>query len=440
MESRLDRRRLLKSGAAAASAIAISKRSSVFAAPATIKQTGSKVKVTYWGSFSDALGEAETAVVKMFNDSQQDVELDYQFQGTYEETAQKLTAALAAKQTPDISLLSDVWWFKFYINNTLAPMNDFISANEIDTTDFVDSLYIEGVRNDKVYWLPFARSTPLFYYNKEAFTEAGLEGPPATWSEFAENAPKLLKKDGDKITQAAFSHPNAGSYIAWLFQGVDWAWGGSYSDPDFTIRINEQPSVDAGNFYRASVADGWATAVDDQVKDFVNGLCAATTASTGGLAGITKDAQFEFGTAFLPEEKGFGCSTGGAGLALLNQDSKEKQEAAFKYIAFATSPETTTYWSQNTGYMPVRKSAATSQSMLDFFATNPNFKVAVDQLAKTKPQDSARVFIPGGDQIIGKGLEQITINQLDAQAAFDDVAKTLADEAKPVIEALKNLQ
>jgi ABC-type glycerol-3-phosphate transport system substrate-binding protein len=302
MESRLDRRSLLKSGAAAASAIAISKRSSVFAAPATIKQTGSKVKVTYWGSFSDALGEAETAVAKMFNDSQQDVELDYQFQGTYEETAQKLTAALAAKQTPDISLLSDVWWFKIYIHNTLAPMNDFISSNEIDTTDFVDSLYIEGVRNDKVYWLPFARSTPLFYYNKEAFADAGIEGPPATWSDFAEVAPKLVKKDGDTVTQAAFAHPNAGSYIAWLFQGVDWAWGGSFSDPDFTIRINEQPSVDAGNFYRQSIADGWAVAVEDQDKDFVNGLCAATTASTGGLAGITKDAQFEFGTAFAGRE------------------------------------------------------------------------------------------------------------------------------------------
>ena len=57
----------------------------------------------------------------------------------------------------------------------LAPLNDFIAANEVDTSDYVDSLYNEGVRDDVSYWLPFARSTPLFYYNKDAFTEVGLE-------------------------------------------------------------------------------------------------------------------------------------------------------------------------------------------------------------------------------------------------------------------------
>ena len=43
------------------------------------------------------------------------------------------------------------------------------------TAKLVDSLYVEGVRNDKSYWLPFARSTPLFYYNKAAFAEVGLD-------------------------------------------------------------------------------------------------------------------------------------------------------------------------------------------------------------------------------------------------------------------------
>jgi ABC-type glycerol-3-phosphate transport system substrate-binding protein len=50
------------------------------------------------------------AMVESFNASQTDVKINYQFQGNLNErTAQKLTAALQAKQTPDISLLSDVW-------------------------------------------------------------------------------------------------------------------------------------------------------------------------------------------------------------------------------------------------------------------------------------------------------------------------------------------
>src|SRR5262245_42975312 len=50
---------------------------------------GSKktVEITYWGSFSGNLGDAEKAVVDKFNTSQSDVKVNYQFQGTYEETA-----------------------------------------------------------------------------------------------------------------------------------------------------------------------------------------------------------------------------------------------------------------------------------------------------------------------------------------------------------------
>ncbi len=446
MTKKISRRGLL-SGVAAASAAAaaatVSKRSTAFAAPAVVQSTGSTVDITYWGSWSGDLGKAEQEVVKRFNESQSDVKVDYQFQGNYEETAQKLTAALAAKQTPDVSALSDVWWFKFYLNNILAPLNDFITAQELDSSDYVDSLWNEGVRNGTQFWIPFARSTPLFYYNKDAFKEIGLDAPPATWSEFAKIAPQLVQKDGDTVTRSAFTHATGASYVAWIFQGVDWAFGGSYSDPDFTIRINEPKSVAAGEFYRKAIQDGWANITQDPDNgpdsDFYNGLTASTMASTGGLVTIMANAKFDVGTAFLLEEETFGCSTGGAGLAVLASSPPEKQEAAFKYIAFATSPEITTYWSQNTGYMPVRKSAIASPEMQDFFAKNPNYKTAVDQLPKTRQQDSARVWIPNGDQIIGKGLEQILVNGQDPQAAFDEVAKTLTEEAKPVVEALAAL-
>lgn len=77
--------------------------------------------------------------------------------------------------------------------------------------------------------------------------------------------------------------------------------------------------------------------------------------------------------------------------------------------------------------------------MQAFFEENPNFKTAVDQLKLTRPRDSARVFIPNGDQIIGVGLERITVNREEAQPAFDEVAATLTEETKPVLEALAAL-
>ncbi|MDQ3696277.1 MAG: ABC transporter substrate-binding protein [Chloroflexota bacterium] len=443
MNGKLSRRNAVKGAATVASAAALgvaSKKSSVFAAPAFVRQTGSAVNVVYWGSWSGELGEAEQEVVTRFNDSQSDVVIEYQFQGSYEETAQKLTAALAANQTPDVSALSDVWWFRFYLANALAPLNDLIAANDVDTSDYVDSLFQEGVRNDVSYWLPFARSTPLFYFNREAFAEAGLpDRGPETWDEFLGWIPDLMVEESGNVTRHAFGHPDAASYVAWLFQPVVWQWGGAYSDPDFTIRLAEAEAVAAGEFYKSSTADGWALPGADHVVDFNNGLTSAIMASTGSIASIAANATFDYGTSFLPEGMEFGCCTGGAGLSVLANAPAEKQDAALQFIAFATSPEITTFWSQVTGYMPVRKSAIESPEMQAFYDENPNFETAVNQLPLTRAQDAARVFIPNGDQIIGSGIERILINQEDVQTVFSEVAAILEEEAQPVLDAIAAL-
>jgi sn-glycerol 3-phosphate transport system substrate-binding protein len=436
MAKQMNRRTLLKGAAGATAAVAASP---VFNVPNVIAQ--SATEITYWGSFAPATvnGDAEAGMVERFNSSQSEVVVKYEFQGNYEETAQKLTAGLAAQQVPDVSLLSDVWWFKFYLNRALAPLNDFIEAEGVDTADYVDSLINEGNRDGVQYWMPMARSTPLFYYNRDAFKEVGVTEAPKTWDEFMTYAPQLAKKDGDTITRAAFGHPSSASYIAWLFQPVVWQHGGEYSDAEFNMKLNEEGAVAAGNFYRSSVADGWATTPADPDADFLNGLTASQMASTGGLTRFIKEATFDWGTAFLPEgPAGFGCCTGGAGLAILA--ASEKQEAAFKFVAFTSTPENTAWWSLQTGYMPVRKSAQENAELIAFWDANPQARTAVEQLAQTKPQDAARVFVPNGDQIIGGGLERITIDQEEVQPVFDEVNQTLVDESEPVKEALQELQ
>jgi sn-glycerol 3-phosphate transport system substrate-binding protein len=172
----------------------------------------------------------------------------------------------------------------------------------------------------------------------------------------------------------------------------------------------------------------------------LNGTVASIMQSTAQVARISEEATFEFGTGFLPSEVNAGCPTGGAGLAILATAPPEQQEAAFKYIAFATSPEITTFWSQNTGYMPVRKSAISGAEMQEYYKTNPNFQTAVQQLETTQPQDPARVAIPGGDRIIGDGLERITVNQAEVQSTFEDIQSQLEEEAQPVLDALSQIE
>lgn len=402
------------------------------AAPTTAPAATGTVELTYWG-FTGGLGKVEEQLINQWNEKQSEVKVIPQPQGTYEETAQKLTASLAAGQAPDFVLLSDVWWFKFYLAKAIRPLNELIQAQGINGADFVDSLWNEGVRKDVQYWIPFARSTPILYYNADMLEAAGLPvRGPETWDEMREWAPKLLKKEGDTVKVAAFAHPSAASYVAWLFQCVIRQFGGRYSDQDFNIKITEPDSIRAGEFYQSTVQEGWAINSQDITKDFVTGQTAIALMSTAVLGGVLRDAQFKVGTAFLPKERFFNVCTGGAGLAIPTLTSAEKARAAIQYIDYATGNEGGAFWSQNTGYVPVRKSTAETESYKKFFEERPQAPTAVDQLPLTEAQDAARVFIPGGDQFIGKGLERILINNENVAKVFGEVKETLEREAEPI--------
>jgi sn-glycerol 3-phosphate transport system substrate-binding protein len=406
------------------------------AAPPTVASTGSTAAITFWGAFGGHNSDVQTQLVERFNQSQKDVQVTLQNQNTYEDLAAKLTAALQARNAPEVVLLSDVWWFKFYLNKTLQPLDDLMKAENISPSDYVDVFYKETVRAGKQVVLPFARSTPIFYYNKDAWAKAGLpDRGPNTWDEFnTDFAPKLKP-----LAPIVHGLGGAASYSAWVFQGVVWAYGGSYSDPDFTIRIQEPGAVKAGELWKSMVTSGVGQVSKDPATDFNSGAVLSYLDSTAGLAGHEGAAKFQVGTAFLPQgPAGFGCCTGGSGMAITSASPKEKQQAAMKFLAFATGTDTV-FWSQNTGYMPVRNAALQSPEMKTFFESHPNFKTTVDQLPKTRPQDSARELVPNGDQIIGKGIERITANGEAPDAVFKDVADQLNTEKMPVLRALKDL-
>ena len=86
--------------------------------------------------------------------------------------------------------------------------------------------------------------------------------------------------------------------------------------------------------------------------------------------------------------------------------------------------------------MTVSKSAANSETMTSYFKDFAHFKRAVNQLELTRSQDKARVWLPGGDQLIGKELKRVTVLGEDASIVFSDVNETLIAESAPVVETL----
>ncbi len=441
MVKHISRRSLVKgaagAGVAAASIGSLGFASSTFAAPAVI-QSG-PVELEYWTSFGSGVnGDAQTALIDAFHASQSDIKVVPQILENYEAIAAQLITGLQTGDVPHLAVLSDVWWFRFYLSQSIQDLTPWLG--DLDTEDFVESLFVEYARNGGQYAVPFARSTPLFYYNADAFEAAGLTGDEvATWSSFREAAPDLISGSG---LESAFLFGNAASYGAWVLQGPTWAFGGAYSNPEFQIQLSEEGAVNTGTFMQEFVTSGNALAVADPQTDFTNGVAAATMASTGSLGTIRTGAEgkFEFKTAFLPEELNFGCCTGGAGLAMIAGLDETLQAAAIEFMKFSTAPDTTTTWSQATGYMPVRTSAIASEAEQAFLDENPNARTAVEQLPLTQPQDSARVFIPNGDQILGRGWEQILVQTRDVSEVWGEVTDELEPEAQAVLDQLASIE
>ncbi|MFC9981752.1 ABC transporter substrate-binding protein [Gordonia sp. NPDC127522] len=389
--------------------------------------SGDASKLSFWSNHPGKSVEVERELISRFEAANPGITVQLVDAGkNYEEAAQKFNAALSGGAVPDIMILSDVWWFNFALIGAISPLDDLFGRANVNTADYVDSLVGDYKWNNQTWALPYARSTPLFYYNKDVWRRAGLpDRGPQTWDEFDDWGPRIQTVvGGDK---RAHGWGNATDYLGWTFQGPTWTFGGAYSN-DWELKFTDPKTVAAAQYLSESInTKRYAKISNDIAGDFSAGIIASTIASTGDLSGITENAAFDFGTAFLPAPQGVsGCPTGGAGLAVPAKLSDERKVNALKFIEFITNTENTAFFAQNVGYMPVRKSAQDDPSMVAFLEKNPNFATAIEQLPRTQPQNNARVFVPGGDKIIGTGYERIGLQNADVAATLADTQRQIA--------------
>ena len=336
----------------------------------------------------------------------------------YDEVAQKFNAALVGADIPDVVVLSDIWWFHFALSGVITPLDELCAELGVDTSDYVDSMFSDYALDGRHYALPYSRSTPIFYYNRNLWQQVGLpDRGPRSWQEFDEWGPELQRAAG--AGRWAHGWGNAKT-LPWTFQGPNWTFGGAFSR-QWQLTLNEPATLQAGNFLRDSIhRKGYAAIAIEVSNQFATGILASTVSTTGDLAGVLRTARFDVGVAPLPTapDGSPGCPTGGSGLAIPAQLSRERKLNALKFIEFVTNPQSTAFFSQQTGYLVVRKSAEDDPSEQRYLADNPNARVAFEQLPHTRSQDYARVFLPGGDRIIGAGLESIGLRGADVATTF----------------------
>lgn len=380
-------------------------------------------EISFWTNHPGKSQDTETALAKSFTEKT-GIKVNIVTAGAnYEEVAQKFQTAQTGSDIPSVILLSDVWWFRYFLNDAIIPLEGLFKQLNVETGDYRQTLLDDYLYNGKHWAVPFCRSTPVFYYNRDIWAKAGLEDrAPKTWQELEEWVPKIQPNLGD--AKFVYMNPSPDNYDSWYAQNKIWGWGGNYSNK-WDITCDSPDTIAALKWSQDAVKNKWAGISGKDVSaDFSAGAAACILESTGSLVGILKAAKFKVGVGFLPggpKATDKVCPTGGAGMAIPKKLSKEVQLAAGMFIQHMTTPENAATFSKATGYLPVR----TSADMSDVIKERPQAQVAIDQLAHTRSQDWGRVFLPGADRKIGEAIAAITAQNADVTQQMQQLKKDL---------------
>ncbi|MFC5447380.1 ABC transporter substrate-binding protein [Paenibacillus aestuarii] len=415
--------------------------SSADAKAADAKPAAQPVKVIWWHSMSGELGKAVDKLVADFNAAHKDVQVEAVFQGTYDESLNKMKASMDTKSGPSLIQVYEIGSRFMIDSKAITPMQNFIDADKFDISQLEENILNYYSFDKKLYSMPFNTSNPILYYNKDMFKAAGLdpEKPPTTYEDVAAAAQKL-SKDG----KSGASFAIYGWFMEQFFanQGIEYLNNGNGRTGAATeALVNNDAGVKTLTWWKQMVdnksASNLGRKTDDTKKAFLAGQVGMTLDSTASLRGIVSGAEgkFQVGTAFLPKPAGAGDGgvvVGGASLYILNNKSEAEQKGAWEFIKYLTTPQVQAYWSVNTGYFPITKKAYDEQLMKDNMTKYPQFKTAVDQLhatkASTATQGAVMGVFPEARQIVEGAIEEALAGKKSPKDALDGAAKSITDK------------
>jgi len=378
--------------------------SAAFCAPVL---AANPVEISFY--YPVAVGGAVTktidSMVADFEKANPDIKVKAIYAGTYQESIVKALTAFKGGTPPTLAVLLSTDLFTLIDENAIVPIDSLASSAE--DKKWIDGFYKGFMENSqtegKTWGIPFQRSTIVMYYNKTLFKEAGLnpEKAPANWNEMVEAAKKLTKRDAaGNVSQWGVKIPSTG-FGYWMFQAMtasndtilmNSAGTKTYFDKPGAVQAL-QHWVDLTTKDKVMPAGSieWGTTP----KDFLEQKAAMVWTTTGNLTNIRTNASFPFGVAMLPGIKHPGSPTGGGNFYVFNKTSPAEQQAAMKFIRFATEPARAAQWSIATGYVAPRQDAWDTPEMKKYLQDVPAADVAREQMkygvAELSTHDNQRV-------------------------------------------------
>ncbi len=116
-------------------------------------------EITWWSNHPGASQDVEQELIRRFNEVHPEITVNLVTAGAgYDEVAQRFQAASQTDELPDLVIASDVWWFRYHLNDQIMPLDGVFEHLGVDTDDFVPALYGDYEFEDAHWAAPYARS------------------------------------------------------------------------------------------------------------------------------------------------------------------------------------------------------------------------------------------------------------------------------------------
>ena len=382
-----------------------------------------KIHLTYWYAWKDKIGESKEELVKQFNESQDKIVVDAEYQGSYDELASKTQAAKAANNAPEIFEVEIANMYTMAKGGMIENLSPFVD-DQVDIDDFNEGLMHEAYIDNNLYGLPFYRSTPIMYKNISMLKDAGLDPEgPRDWKEFKEYSEKLRDKDNSKYALTYQLDP-------WFLEAWVYSSDGFYAK-DGKIGFDQEGTKAPARFLQELAdEDLIKIALGEQAgetcrQDFVNQNSAfyfTSTANLTELMPLAKENGFDLDVSFVPGNKHYAVPTGGCNIVMISGLDKEKQDATWEFLKFMTATEQNVFASEYTGYLPTRYSSIESDKIKKLHEQIPQYKVAFDQLEYAEARPIAKGW-PEMEKMLYEGVTNTTTQGADVDQIYDNLQK-----------------
>ena len=314
----------------------------------------------YWET--EGHQKALNHIIEEFNGSQDGITVEAKYV-PFADFKKQLSIGASADELPDLVILDNPDHAAYAAMGIFADITD-----KFDVSNYYEGPVNSCTLDGKLYGVPFGSNDLVLFYNEDMLKEAGCE-VPTTWDELLEAA-KATTTD----TVSGFAHCALQNEEG-TFNFLPWVW----STGATSYEINSEGGIKALTFEKELVDSGAMTkeAINwtqgDTMHQFIAGNLAMMINGTWQIPTMREEVpDLNWNVAPIPQDKEQASGLGGENYAVI---AGGNEDAAVKFLEFATTPETCLYMMNAMGYISADSTIAENQ-----FEGDAVYQVFVDEM------------------------------------------------------------